>query len=190
MAYFDHFEWLSQYYDRLFKSSNPDRIIKLVDLPISGSILDAGGGTGRISQQLVGMAASIVVVDYSLGMLKQASGKNGLQTVCAQTEKLPFPTRSFDRIIMVDAFHHVFNQSNTLQELWRVVKPGGKIVIEEPDVRNFKVKILAVVEKLLLMRSRFTNPMRIASMVKFPNTHIRVEKDGYTAWIIMEKIGR
>lgn len=187
MACFDHFEWLSQYYDRLFKSSNPDRIIKLVDLPISGSILDAGGGTGRISQQLVGMASSIVVVDYSLGMLRQASGKNGLQTVCAQTEKIPFPTSSFDRIIMVDAFHHVINQSNTLQELWRVVKPGGKIVIEEPDVRNFKVKILAVVEKLLLMRSQFVNPLRIANMVRFPNTHIRVDKDGYTAWIIMEK---
>jgi ubiquinone/menaquinone biosynthesis C-methylase UbiE len=187
MFHFNHFEWLSRYYDRLFKVDNPDHIIELVNLPTNGMLLDAGGGTGRVSQQLMGMASSIVIVDFSIGMLKQASTKNGLLAVCAQTELMPFSTKTFERIIMVDAFHHVFNQAKTIQEMWRVVKPGGMIIIEEPDVRNFIVKIVAIVEKILLMRSRFINPMRIATMIQFPAAKVKIVKRGYKSWVILEK---
>jgi len=43
---------------------------------------------------------------------------------------------SFDRVLMVDALHHVVNQAETICELYRVLKPGGRLVIEEPDLRN------------------------------------------------------
>jgi ubiquinone/menaquinone biosynthesis C-methylase UbiE len=187
MLKFDHFEWLSPYYDRFIKTDKPDRIIQLADLPTLGVILDAGGGTGRVSQQLLGLASWIVIIDFSLGMLKQASKKNGLRTVCAQTEKLPFPSRSFERVIMVDALHHVFSHLETLDELWRVVKPGGKILIEEPDVRSIMVKIVAVAEKLLLMRSQFINPVRIADFFQFPEAIVTVEREGHKSWVVIEK---
>ncbi len=56
---------------------------------------------------------------------------------------------------MVNALHHVCNQQETVNELWRTLQPGGRIVIEEPDVRTFAVKLFALGEKLALMRSHF-----------------------------------
>ena len=61
---------------------------------------------------------------------------------------------------MVDALHHVINHGQTAREMYRVLKPGGRIVIEEPDIRSFYVKLIAVAEKLLLMRSHFLSPQR------------------------------
>lgn len=187
MSNFNHFDRLAPFYDRFFKLGDPSHIIGIVGLPIKGKILDAGGGTGRVSETMIGMADSIIIVDYSYGMLEQARQKNGLETICAPTEKLPFCSESFERVIIVDAFHHVANHEETLRELWRVLKPGGKIVIEEPDIRHIMVKLTAIVEKILLMRSHFINPMRIANMIQYPNANIEIHRKGYTTWIVIGK---
>lgn len=60
----------------------------------------------------------------------------------------------FLRGIVVDALYHMVNQRQAAQELWHVLKPSGRIIIEEPDIRIFAVKLVALVEKLALMRSR------------------------------------
>ena len=49
-----------------------------------------------------------------------------------------------------------------------VLKPGGSIVIEEPDIRKFTVKLIALAEKITLMRSHFLSPDKIAGLFKFP----------------------
>ena len=137
MPIFDHFDFLAPRYEKFIQPKDPQEICTLADLPVSGALLDAGGGTGRISQFLTGMAGSIVVADLSCKMLLEASRKDGLRPVCTHTEKLPFPDACFERIIMVDALHHVCSQRDTAAELWRVLKPGGRLVIEEPDVRRW-----------------------------------------------------
>ena len=156
-------------------------------LPVSGWLLDAGGGTGRIAHALKSYSQKIVVVDLSLEMLRQAQVKNGLSITCSHTEKLPFSDHSFDGVVMVDALHHVCDQAETAGELWRVLKPGGRIVIEEPDIRTLTVKILAVMEKVLLMRSHFLAPADIRALFPFPNARVDLAVDGFNAWVIVEK---
>jgi ubiquinone/menaquinone biosynthesis C-methylase UbiE len=92
------------------------------------------------------MVREVFVADLSRGMLRRAAGK-GLATVCTPAESLPFPSGSFDRIIMMDALHHVIDQRQTAGELWRVLAPGGRIVIVEPDIRKFIVKLLAIAKR-------------------------------------------
>ncbi len=56
---------------------------------------------------------------------------------------------------MMDALHHMSFQKQAIGELWRVLKPGGRIVIIEPDIRRFVVKLIAIGEKIILMESHF-----------------------------------
>jgi ubiquinone/menaquinone biosynthesis C-methylase UbiE len=140
-----------------------------------------------VAQFMIGKANPIVVADLSCKMLAEARQKAGLHPVCSHTEKLPFCDNAFIRIIMVDALHHVCDQRKTLDELWRALQPGGRIVIEEPDVRTFPVKLIALGEKLALMRSHFLSPPRIAALFHYPDAHVRIETGKSNAWVIVEK---
>jgi demethylmenaquinone methyltransferase/2-methoxy-6-polyprenyl-1,4-benzoquinol methylase len=120
-------------------------------------------------------------------MLKQASAKSGLESVCSYSEALPFPDESFERVIMVDALHHVHHQSRSVLELWRVVKPGGLILVEEPDIHTLAVKVVAVAEKLALMRSHFLSPEAIVALFPEKRAQKEVVRDGFNAWLTIRK---
>lgn len=187
---FDHFDLLAPLYDRLIKYHEPQKLIDFLDLPLNSRILDAGGGTGRVGQWLHKNSSQTVIVDLSIAMLRQAADKKGLVTVCSKTEEMPFPDYSFDRIVMVDTLHHVINQVETAQEMWRLVKPGGKIVIEELNIENFGVKLVAIAEKIALMRSRFLSGKQIAEFFYNKGSQVTIEYEGYNIWVIVEKSPR
>ena len=54
----------------------------------------------------------------------------------------------------------------SIAELVRVLEPGGRILIEEPDLTLLAVKLVAVAEKLLLMESHFRTPEAIGAVMK------------------------
>jgi demethylmenaquinone methyltransferase/2-methoxy-6-polyprenyl-1,4-benzoquinol methylase len=187
MAPFNHFDFLAPFYDRFIKSDDLIRFSEFAELPVSGRLLDAGGGTGRKSLPLLNLVTGIVIADSSIGMLTRATRKAGLKTVCAESEKLPFEDESFERVMMVDALHHVTDYRVTAGELWRVLKPGGRIIIEEPDIRMTSIKIMAMIEKLALMRSHFVSPQDIAATFAYPNSEVNIEIVDSVAWILITK---
>jgi demethylmenaquinone methyltransferase/2-methoxy-6-polyprenyl-1,4-benzoquinol methylase len=187
MPIFDHFDFLAPFYETFIPPKDPQEIWNFADLPASGALLDAGGGTGRVAQFMRGKVDSIVVVDLSQKMLAETRQKDGLRPICSHTEKLPFADETFARIIMVDALHHVCDQRGTVDELWRTLQPGGRLVIEEPDLRLFGVKLLAIAEKLALMRSHFLSPPHIAELFHSPDARVLIETSKFNAWVIAEK---
>jgi ubiquinone/menaquinone biosynthesis C-methylase UbiE len=187
MSGFDHFGLIAPWYDRYAHLEKPLDLIRWVEMPSSGRLLDAGGGTGRVAQACIGDETKIFVADISPVMVRLAASKNKIQAVCATAEELPYPTGYFDRIIMVDAFHHVVSQKDTAYELYRVLKTGGRMVIEEPDIDSIWVKLIALGEKILLMRSHFLRAERIASLFSELSAEVRIENKNNTAWIIIQK---
>jgi demethylmenaquinone methyltransferase/2-methoxy-6-polyprenyl-1,4-benzoquinol methylase len=157
---------------------------EIAALPVSGRLLDVGGGTGRVSSAIRDLVDEVVVADVSFGMLDKAD-RSSLKPVCGGSESLPFADNSFERVIMVDALHHVIQHADSAREMFRVLKPGGLLVIEEPDIRTFGVKLIALAEKLLLMRSHFLTPDQIAKLFVDGEKSIRAE-DG-TAWVVVKK---
>ncbi len=182
---FDHFGLLAPFYDRAIPFSRLERMLRIAALPADELLLDVGGGTGRVAAAVRPHLREVLVADASFGMLRQARLK-GLTGIITPAERLPFADATFARIIMVDTLHHVTHQSEAVSELWRVLAPGGRLVIEEPDVRDWRVKAVALAEKLALMRSRFLSPPRIAAL--FPTeARITIETERWNAWLIVEK---
>ncbi|MFZ6029510.1 MAG: class I SAM-dependent methyltransferase [Chloroflexota bacterium] len=187
MPLFDHFSILAPLYDVAIPLGDLKAFIQRAALPTGGWLLDVGGGTGRVAYALRRQASHLVVADVAWGMLQQAAAKGGLHVVNGAAEVLPFPSHTFERAVMVDALHHVADQALAVRELWRVLKPGGRIVIEEPDVRTLIVKLVALGEKLALMRSHFLAPPRIVSLFPPGYAQARIETERYNAWVIVEK---
>lgn len=182
-----HFDWIAPFYDRAIPFARLEKMLEVLALPCGGTLLDAGGGTGRVASVLKPYLGQIFVVDVSRGMLAQAASK-GLAALNAQSERLPFADNLFERILMVDALHHVIHQAETLRELYRALKPGGVLVIEEPDIRAWPVKLVALAEKLAFMRSHFLSPPQIAALLP-AEAQVKIETQDYNAWVIVEKPG-
>lgn len=184
----DHFDWLAPLYDRVIQAPDHDVLTDLLELPINGRLLDAGGGTGRIAARLQGRAGQIVIADVSLPMLTIALEKGCCDVVASHTELMPFANRAFQRVIAVDAYHHLFDQEASLGEFWRVLKPGGLLVIEEPDIDRFGVKLIAIAEKLTLFRSHFVRAERIAQGLNEMGAQTEILHVGHNVWVVAKKV--
>ena len=184
---FDHFGFLAPFYEHFIKPKAPEILSRLLELPVEGTLLDVGGGTGRVSGFFTDQAGKVINADLSEKMLHQSLGKDGLEPVCSHAEKLPFPDGYFERVIMVDALHHVCDQKETAAELWRVLKPGGIIIIEEPNIKSWGVKLVALGEKIALMRSHFLAPIEIENLYSSYTENLETHIEGHNAWIVIHK---
>jgi ubiquinone/menaquinone biosynthesis C-methylase UbiE len=183
---FDHFSVIAGIYNRWGKFTAPPEFLDLLSLPQKGRLLDIGGGTGRVIDSLRYRVRAPVLVDPSISMLHYSIARE-LPSVCAPAEHLPLASRSFDRIMMVDALHHVKNQKKTADELWRVLVPGGRLVILEPDINKFGVIMIAVMERILFMRSHFLNEDGIRLLFSKYSPNIQVVHSGNNLLTCLEK---
>lgn len=182
-----HFDIMASFYDHLFDPPDPVHLRELLDLRTSSRLLDVGGGTGRVAQTLHDQVGQVIVLDNSAGMLQRATRK-GLTAVRGEVEALPFPSDFFSRILVVDAFHHFRHQAQAARELLRVLSPLGRLVIQEPNVKRWAVKVVALAERLLLMRSRFSGLKELADLFETERGRVSAshEEDHYL-WLIIER---
>ncbi len=174
----DHFDLIARWYDRLMPPSEDDALASLLGVRPGTRVLDAGGGTGRVSARLQALGAAVVVCDYSRRMAAAASAK-GLAAVRGDAARLPFDDGTVEVALVVDAFHH-FNrpdaergQRAAARELARVLSPEGRLLVEEPDIRKMPVRVVALGETLMLMRSRFLTAEALSRL--FDEAGLRVE---------------
>ncbi len=183
----DLFHCIAPLYDRIFRFTDPTKLLTLLELQPDHQLLDVGGGTGRVTHFLSEHVGRACIIDVSAGMLDEARAK-GLCAYRGVAEHLPFPDGSFDRILIVDAFHHFQDWAWAAVELLRVLHPGGRLVIEEPDIRNGIIKLIALGERLLLMRSRFYAPRDLAGLFQTAGGRVMLHEDGGGIyWAVIER---
>jgi ubiquinone/menaquinone biosynthesis C-methylase UbiE len=182
------FDLIAPLYDHIISPKEQHTLHGPLDLPAEGWLLDAGGGTGRASSALVSQVDHMVIADLSFSMLQSAREKGIPNLVQASSTALPFAAETFSRIMVIDALHHMDDQPGSVAELLRALKPGGRMLIEEPDIAIFGVKLIALMEKLMLMKSHFHTPAEIEEIVASHGLRTQISSDGQaSAWVIADK---
>ncbi|HXA20769.1 MAG TPA: class I SAM-dependent methyltransferase [Acetobacteraceae bacterium] len=102
---------------------------------VHGSVLDAGCGTGGLLAALRARRPDLELVglDWAEAACRRAAAKSGAQIVRGSANVLPFADASFDAVIAADLLcHRAVDPDRTLPELSRVLRPGGRLIVNMP----------------------------------------------------------
>jgi SAM-dependent methyltransferase len=108
-------------------------------LPLGGLVLDVGCGTGQLGAAIASEGFDVFGVDLSASMVARARERGLAGTFSAVTTSLPFADDSFDLAITVATLHHLETPERvrvTVQEMGRVVKRGGFVVLWDHNPAN------------------------------------------------------
>ena len=129
-----------------FMSLGIHRLWKRIAIERSGvsegqHVLDIAGGTGDLTKLFlnrVGSSGSVILSDINASMLTQGRAaltdkgfSQSLTFVQANAECLPFAENSFDCISIAFGLRNVTNKLIALQSMYRVLKPGGRLLVLE-----------------------------------------------------------
>jgi len=107
-------------------------------------IADLGAGDGTLSRLLARQAESVHCVDSSPRMVQvgRALAKKeqlrNLTYVLGNIEKVPLPDRSIDLALLSQALHHAENPRQALAEAFRILKPGGRLIVLDLRAHRFE----------------------------------------------------
>lgn len=110
------------------------RVTALGQLPRGGLALDIGAGTGLLVPILLAwQPRAIVSVDFAPGMIARLRHKypnyKRVIALCADASLPPLADNRFDTVYAHDVFPHFPGRLAVLRALWRVTRPGGRLVI-------------------------------------------------------------
>lgn len=108
-------------------------VVEAVDPPPDARILDLGCGTGQLATSLAEHVpqGSVLGIDPAEEMIRVASKRNGpnLRFAVGSGDAIPADSASFDFAVSTISFHHWVQPRASLEEIARVLAPGGRLFI-------------------------------------------------------------
>jgi ubiquinone/menaquinone biosynthesis C-methylase UbiE len=135
------YKYLSQVYDRInpfvWNAEMRDEAIDWFDPDPDDRVLDVGCGTGFATEALLERTDAIYGLDQSTHQLEKAYAKFGKRGPVrfhrGDAERLPFADDAFDGVWSSGSIEYWPNPVDALEELRRVVEPGGPVLVVGPD---------------------------------------------------------
>ena len=109
-------------------------VIRRAGLPPRGRLLDLGTGTGDLAAEALRQhpEAEVVAADFTLEMMRVGKAKpdrEDLAWTAADAQRLPFQQGVFDAVVSGFLMRNVGDLTAALREQYRVLRPGGRIVV-------------------------------------------------------------
>ena len=124
--------WFETPLGKLVEQFERELIIQMLRPKRGECILDAGCGTGIFTRHLLAEGTFVVGLELSFPMLLKAGEKldrNQFNMVQGDMLHLPFADNEFDKTISVSAIEFLENAKEAIDELFRVTRPGGCMVV-------------------------------------------------------------
>jgi SAM-dependent methyltransferase len=139
------------FYDEMTEVYNPpntrrhfledDRYGNLVEFVNRGSarqrILDAGCGNGWVAS-LYGEGHEVVGTDISEINLEKMAALGIRPVKHDLDEPFPFDDATYDTVVCTEVLEHVFEPDRLLREIFRVLKPGGRVILTVPNLHGLR----------------------------------------------------
>ena len=126
-------------------------------------VLDMGCGKGRFMRKLVREGALTVGIDISRKMLIECLRIEKLSIIEGSATYLPFRDNIFDYILGVEVLQHIPNTEDAINEMVRVLRPNGKIILIDRNKNSFNHVILlpnVLIKKWMQIRGKWMYPYR------------------------------
>jgi len=112
-------------------------ISRMVPIPGVSKLLDAGCGTGELSENLFNRGFDVIALDLGFESIKRASSRHREENinfpfVQGDLYRLPYEDRSFDAVVTSEIMEHLERPLEALKEAARIVRPGGYIIVSTP----------------------------------------------------------
>ncbi len=114
-------------------------VLRMLDVKPGERILDIGCGNARDIARIAEAGGKVFGVDVSPGMVAAAQqeltrmGIGDVELQVGDATCLDFPNACFDKVLCSEVIEHIPNASQALSEMYRVLKPGGKLVLSTPN---------------------------------------------------------
>ncbi len=108
------------------------------------TVADLGAGEGLVSQLIAHRAERVWCIDNSVKMVEvgtELAKKNGLGNLTyklGDIEQVPLPDKSVDLAILSQALHHASHPQTAVDEAYRILKPGGQLLVLDLKEHNFE----------------------------------------------------
>jgi methionine biosynthesis protein MetW len=135
-------DWFHRIFlDRLFNPlENPRQEVAIRLLKPGTRLLDIGCWDGRLMELI--RQTNLYQDLYGIDIINEAienvklKGFNA-QLVDLNNEPLPFPDDYFDTVVLLAVLEHIFDPYSVIKEINRVLRPGGLLIIDVPNVASF-----------------------------------------------------
>jgi 2-polyprenyl-3-methyl-5-hydroxy-6-metoxy-1,4-benzoquinol methylase len=110
----------------------------------AASALEVGCGVGVFTEILAGRARNLTAIDISpdlVGRARRRVASARVRFAVMNAEETTFPDETFDAVVGSSILHHL-DVSAALAELWRILRPGGRLAFSEPNMVNPLVFLL------------------------------------------------
>lgn len=107
----------------------PHAAVSVPALPSNATVLDLGAGTGKLTRLLIAQFVRVVAVEPADAMRRVlARTCPGAETAGGNAREIPLAFNSVDAVFAAEAFHW-FDEDDALEEITRVLRPGGSLVL-------------------------------------------------------------